>query len=110
MLKETPPIRRLVELAARAPSVHNTQPWLWAVADDRLTLFADRARQLVHADPDGRDLIISCGAALQHLQVAAAGHGWRTEARRMPNPDNDSQLADISFHVAPVTSAARGAW
>lgn len=109
MLNETPPIRHFVELATRAPSVHNTQPWLWAVADDQLILFADRARQLVHADPDGRDLILSCGAALHHLQVAAAGCGWRTAVRRMPNACNDSQLATVSFHPESPTAEARAA-
>jgi len=104
-----PPIRDLVALATRAPSVHNTQPWYWGIAGERLILFADRSRQLEHADPDGRDLILSCGAALHHLQVAAGASGWSTRVRRLPNPYNDAQLADISFHPAPATSAALGA-
>lgn len=107
VLKEIPPIRRLVEQASRAPSVHNTQPWFWAVAGDRLVLFADRSRQLVRADPDGRDLVLSCGAALHHLRVAAAAAGWHAHVRRMPNPSNDSQLAEVSFHPAPVSAGAR---
>ncbi|MGH8894034.1 MAG: Acg family FMN-binding oxidoreductase [Actinomycetes bacterium] len=105
----TPPIRRLVELATRAPSVHNTQPWFWGVDSDRLVLFADRSRQLMHADPDGRDLILSCGAALHHVQVAAAGAGWRPVVRRMPDAYNDAHLANISFHPEPATPAARAA-
>lgn len=109
VLKEIPPFRHLVEHATRAPSVHNTQPWFWAVADDRLVLFADRARQLVRADPDGRDLVLSCGAALHHLRVAAAAAGWRAHVRRMPNPNNDNQLADVSFDPVPVTPEARAA-
>jgi len=105
--QETPPIRHLVELAIRAPSVHNTQPWFWGKDGDRLALFADRSRQLMHADPDGRDLILSCGAALHHLEVAAAGAGWKADVRRMPNPYNDDQLANISFHPEPASAAAR---
>ena len=105
--QEAPPIRHLIERATRAPSVHNTQPWFWGVDADRLALFADRSRQLTHADPDGRDLILSCGAALHHLQVAAAGAGWKADVRRMPNPYNDDQLANISFHPQPATMTAR---
>jgi len=97
------PIRELVELATRAPSVHNTQPWRWCVDGERLSLFADSSRQLRYADPDGRDLVISCGAALHHLQVAAAAAGWKASIRRMPNPYNDSQLATISFRPEPAT-------
>lgn len=100
------PVRDLVALATRAPSVHNTQPWYWCVTGDGLSLFADRSRQLLHADPDGRDLIISCGAALQHLEVAAAATGWRARVHRMPNSFNDAQLADITFDPVPASPAA----
>src|SRR3954447_25313906 len=79
------PIRELVALATRAPSVHNTQPWRWCVAGDQVALFADYSRQLIHADPAGRDLVISCGAALHHLQASAAAMGWKAHVRRMPN-------------------------
>jgi hypothetical protein len=103
------PIRDLVAFATRAPSVHNTQPWHWCVTGERLALFADSSRQLQHADPDGRDLVISCGAALHHLQVAAAGSGWKTLVRRMPNPYNDAQLANVFFRPAPATSEALAA-
>lgn len=95
--------RDLVALATRAPSVHNTQPWHWCIAGERLSLFADSSRQLQYADPDGRDLVISCGAALQHLQVAVAAAGWKAHVRRMPNPYNDAQLANVSFRPEQPT-------
>jgi hypothetical protein len=103
------PLRDLVEFATRAPSVHNTQPWHWCLSGEGLALFADSSRQLLHADPDGRDLVISCGAALHHLQVAAAASGWRPRVRRMPNAHNDSQLANVSFRPAPATPDATAA-
>lgn len=95
----------MIATATRAPSVHNTQPWHWCLDGERLSLFADHERQLLHADPDGRDLVISCGAALNHLQVAAAAAGWATRIQRMPNPDNDRHLAIVSFSPAPATPA-----
>src|SRR3954471_15084820 len=100
------PIRDLVAFATRAPSVHNTQPWHWCVDGERVALFADSSRELQYADPDGRDLTISCGAALHHLRVAAAGSGWRTVVRRMPNRYNDAQLANVSFRPEPATPDA----
>lgn len=100
------PVRDLVDAATRAPSVHNTQPWYWCVDDERVSLFADSSRQLPYADPDGRDLVLSCGAALHHLQVAAAAAGWRARVRRMPNPYNDNQLANVSFDRRPPTPEA----
>jgi len=79
------PVLELLRYAGRAPSVHNTQPWFWCVDGDRVTLFADREKQLEHADPDGRDLVLSCGAALHHLGVAATAAGWEARIDRMPN-------------------------
>lgn len=90
-------VRDLVELACRAPSVHNTQPWRWCTDGQFLNLYADRSRQLESTDPDGRDLLLSCGAALHHLAVASAALGWRARIRRMPNPADDDHLAAVSF-------------
>lgn len=103
------PIREILQTAGRAPSVHNTQPWFWCVDGDRLTLFADHARQLPRTDPDARDLLLSCGAALHHLSIAAAGAGWAADIRRMPNQTNQAQLADIAFGRRPATPQARRA-
>jgi len=53
--------------------------------------------------------VISCGAALQHLQVAAAAAGWKAHVRRMPNPYNDAQLANVSFRPEQPTPDALAA-
>ena len=38
-------LRRIVELATRAPSVHNAQPWRWRGGPHSLELYADRSRR-----------------------------------------------------------------
>ena len=93
--------RQLIELATRAPSVHNTQPWLWRIDGDVIELYADMSRRLVVEDPLGRNLVISCGAALHHLQVAANAFGWTTAVHRVPDDDDPSLLARVR-----VTDAA----
>jgi nitroreductase len=90
-------LRAAVALATRAPSVHNTQPWQWVVGVESLHLFADRARRMSATDPDGRDLVISCGAVLHHLRVALAAMGWRTIVHRVPNPAQPDHLAAVEF-------------
>ncbi|UKD57469.1 NAD(P)H nitroreductase [Amycolatopsis sp. FU40] len=87
-----------VGMAVRAPSVHNSQPWRFAVGHRSLHLYADPSRQLTQTDPDGRDLMISCGAALHHARIAFAALGWRTEVRRLPNPAEPGHLASIELH------------
>jgi nitroreductase len=84
-----------VSLACRAPSVHNSQPWRWRVTGRTVDLYADRSRQLRSTDSDGRDLVLSCGAALHHLQVALAASGWLPRVRRLPDPRDPDHLATV---------------
>jgi nitroreductase len=90
---------RAVERALRAPSVHNTQPWRWRIGDGVIDLFADRSRHLSSTDPDGRDLAISCGAALHHLRVALAQERVSCATERMPDPENSALLASVHVSV-----------
>ena len=94
-------LRRIVELATRAPSVHNTQPWRWRGGPHSLELYADRTRTLSASDPDGRNLVISCGVALHHAQVAAEALGWSVTATRFPDPGQPDLLARLV--LAPGT-------
>ena len=88
--------RRVVELACRAPSVHNTQPWRWRIrGEGGIELWADRDRQLTVADPEGRNLAISCGAALHHLIVAGRAIGVAPQADITPSPGDPDLLACI---------------
>ncbi len=82
-------------LAVRAPSIHNSQPWAWRVGDESVHLYADPARHLPHTDPARRDLILSCGVALQHFTVALAALGWQAHVHRLPNPADPDHLASI---------------
>ncbi|WP_039822251.1 Acg family FMN-binding oxidoreductase [Nocardia testacea] len=98
-------VHAALALAVRAPSVHNTQPWQWRVGDRTVHLYADESRRLACADPDGRDEILSCGAALHHFRVAARSLGWRTIVHRIPNPADPAHLAAIEFARVTPTAA-----
>ncbi|BCJ48928.1 NAD(P)H nitroreductase [Actinoplanes sp. NBRC 14428] len=80
-----------------APSVFNTQPWRWRIAGDTMTLRADRSRALAATDPDGRLLLLSCGAALHHARVALAAAGHQAAVERLPEPGDPDLLARITF-------------
>ncbi len=99
-------LRRIVELACRAPSIGNTQPWRWVVSGDDLHLYADPSLRVPHSDPAGRQLLVSCGAALHHARVAAAGLGRVVAVRRLPSPADPLWLATLRTRPAPVTPGA----
>jgi nitroreductase len=82
-----------LEVAVRAPSIHNTQPWAWRLDHDGLRLLADRSRQLAVADPDGHSLLVSCGAALQLTELALRAAGWQVETTLRPEPSDPDVLA-----------------
>jgi nitroreductase len=102
-------LTRAATAAGLAPSVHNTQPWHWRVHTTMLELYADRTRQLGVADPVGRLLMISCGAALHHARVALAAEGWNPAVTRLPEPDQPDLLARLTpgDHVGVTAAAMR---
>lgn len=87
-------VRRLVTAAVAAPSVHNTQPWLFRLDRDAsvLELHADPDRALPVMDPGGRALHISCGAALLNLRLAIRSTGHRPLVERFPDPGRHPTL------------------
>jgi len=79
----------------RAPSVFNTQPWRWQIAGDVATLHVAEDRRLDVTDPDGRLLMLSCGAALHHATVTIAAEGWTPVVQRFPDPADPGLLARV---------------
>ena len=98
---------RVIELACCAPSVLNTQPWRWRVVDDAtIDLYADRQRQLQVSDPSGRNLAISCGAALHHGFVAAQALSLTPTIELLPSPHDQDHLARLTLAPGIPTGEA----
>lgn len=109
---DEPTLRAALLRGCRAPSVHNSQPWRWFFDGARLHLFSDPERQLPVADPHGRQLLISCGAVLDHVRTVFAALGWHTDLTRLPNLDQPDHLATLTFGPGadpPAATTARAA-
>ena len=99
-------VEKAVLLAGRAPSLHNSQPWRWVFDGQALHLFSVPDRMLPATDVSGRQMIISCGIALDHLHAALAAVGWRTSIAYFPNPNQRDHLATVRFIPALVVTDA----
>ncbi|MFC4944918.1 Acg family FMN-binding oxidoreductase [Pseudonocardia sp. GCM10023141] len=85
----------LLTTAARAPSLHNTQPWRFRVTPTVIELYSDPDRRLPVVDPDGREMRIACGAALLNLRLALQGHGIRPLVTVLPDADRPDLIATV---------------
>jgi len=88
---------QVVAAAVWAPSVHNTQPWLFSAGDREIRVYADARRQLLVADPGGREMMISCGAALFTARLALRSLGYIPDACVLPDPAQPWLVARVSW-------------
>ncbi len=112
MLPDQDTLRSLVQHAVLAPSSHNTQPWLFHIEDRAVQLHADPSRALQVNDPEGRELLMSCGCALFNLRVAATHAGWSYNIQMFPDPERPDYLArfeldedELSCDLSPLFDA-----
>jgi hypothetical protein len=75
----------MLSAATRAPSLHNSQPWAFAVGRRHVEIYLVPSRRLSHSDPTGRSQFVSCGAGLFNLRVAAAHLGMHPAVELLPD-------------------------
>ncbi|MEU5609176.1 Acg family FMN-binding oxidoreductase [Streptomyces sparsogenes] len=94
---DAPALEALLAAAVAAPSLHNTQPWRFRLSPENqvLEVRAVPSRSLPLADPDGRALHLSVGAAVFNLRVAAAHLGWHPDVLLLPDPGRADLLAAV---------------
>lgn len=73
-----------IRAATRAPSTHNTQPWLFEIDGDEVVVRLDPRRSLPTTDPDLREQWMSLGCAVENMVVAARHDGEALEVSQPP--------------------------
>ena len=89
--------QRTIAEAIWSPSVHNTQPWLFSADGQRIRVYADISRLLAVADPYGREMMISCGAAVFTIRLALRSLGLLGTVSTLPDPVVPELVADETW-------------
>lgn len=71
--------RELVRYATLAANSHNTQPWMFKLSEDSISIAPDFRRRCPAVDPDDHHLFVSLGCATENLIQAAAAIGFRAQ-------------------------------
>jgi hypothetical protein len=100
-------LRKCLLAASAAPSLHNSQPWLFRPRGEIVDVLVDRRRQLTTLDPDGREMFVSVGAAVFNLRVAVRAQGRENSVSFMPDPNEPDLAARVTLErtVAPPAGA-----
>jgi nitroreductase len=105
------PVQRLkflLRYAILAPSSHNTQPWRFSVAGDRILVFGDKLKWLKVADADQRELHISTGCALENLIIAAEHFGYGHQVHYFPRSTDGKPFIELILTPGGEPSSFRG--
>ncbi|ASW54403.1 nitroreductase [Plantactinospora sp. KBS50] len=89
-------LRVAVAAAVRAPSLHNSQPWRFALRDGTIEVRLDPARRLPATDPTGWAARIAGGAAVFNLRLALAVAGVPARVTRRPDPREPDLVARLA--------------
>jgi hypothetical protein len=101
-------VKWVVAAAIRAPSVHNSQPWRFRFDGNTFDVIADSSRCLDVSDPHGRELTISCGAAVTNLELALRQLGCDSSVVAFPNRNQPEIAARVTvLNGLPTTATER---
>lgn len=109
-------LEQVIAGAAKAPSAHNTQPWLPRIVDADggiIEVAVERGRTLPAGDPTGRDTLLALGCWVEAAAVVAANSGARIAVELLPGIDDpaiivraEREEAVVRIRVVPGSESA----
>ncbi|MFN0067954.1 MAG: nitroreductase, partial [Limisphaerales bacterium] len=93
-----PDEKQILLLASLAPSGHNTQPWFVQYLEPyRWTIGNDRRKWLPAVDPEQRETLLSLGAFLQNLELAAGSFGYACRWTLLATINQDERVMEVQL-------------
>jgi hypothetical protein len=93
-----------VRAAILAANPHDSQAWLFRVADTSVDLFVDPTRRISLADPFLSEMYSGVGCALENLLLAALANGLTPHQTLFPDASDLTHLARIDLAAGPTNA------
>jgi len=90
----------LVAAGVIAANPHDAQPWLFAVGDDSIEVYADTSRNLGVMDASIREMHLGLGCAIENMLTAAGANAYAAQLETAPG-----SLIDLTERSRPVLAA-----
>jgi molybdopterin/thiamine biosynthesis adenylyltransferase len=87
----------LLKAGIQAPSGDNAQPWKFATSKNRILIFLDKQADQSFFNINQIASIISCGAVVENIKIAASNFGIETEVNYMPDENSDNLMAKLEL-------------
>ncbi|MBV6439384.1 MAG: nitroreductase [Haliscomenobacteraceae bacterium CHB4] len=101
-----PDEREILYMASLAPSGHNTQPWFVKYLEPYHWIIGnDRSKWLPAVDPTQRETLLSIGAFVQNLELAANTLGYSCAFELLAQTNQDENV--VSVRLKKTGSAPR---
>jgi len=95
----------IIDLAALAPSGHNAQPWtVTLLTSHHWIIGTDDTRWLPAVDPENREMMISIGAFLENLAMAANSKGYEVEIHIIAESAKSNEIAAVKLQKKEAVS------
>lgn len=93
----------VVHAAILAANAHDTQPWRFQIASDRIDVYADEDRNLGAMDPFRREMHLSLGCALENAVLIARSLGYAADLWTCGGLLQEGGVSDEGRHVASIS-------
>jgi hypothetical protein len=90
----------LVAAGVIAANPHDAQPWLFAIGDDSIEIYADTSRNLGAMDAYIREMHLGLGCAIENMLTAAGANAYAAQLETAPG-----SLLDLTERGRPVLAA-----
>lgn len=94
---------RILHYASLAPSGHNSQPWVVRIVNEHEWIIeSDPDRWLTVVDPENRETMLSIGAFIENLVLAAGCHGFHAHISILAESPTDRAVAQVLLEKSPA--------